>query len=226
MIPAFYGRCIHLQLTILSLTNEHVSSEPTVDFPRGVDGFGPERTSLASRRESDVTRRIVLDDDSETTFVFTGPQRNAQTDRPLFQEPQTQSEEEVEDENEEEEAEESEIDQVDTVGDMNMEEAIVSELQKSVKERPNVPRVKKSIRVSRHGIPYSSLPPGVVKKLATTFLRTSGNSNAKISKDTLHAIIQASDWFFEQVSEDLGAYAHHANRKTIDDNDVITLMKR
>lgn len=85
---------------------------------------------------------------------------------------------------------------------------------------------KKKAKVSKHGIPYPSLPAGVLKKLATTFARTSGNSKAKISKETLEAIMQASDWFFEQVSDDLGAYAAHAGRKTIDESDVVTLMAR
>jgi hypothetical protein len=38
--------------------------------------------------------------------------------------------------------------------------------------------------------------------------------------------MQASDWFFEQLGEDLQAYAKHAGRKTIDESDVLTLMKR
>lgn len=90
---------------------------------------------------------------------------------------------------------------------------------------PGVKLAKKPIRVSKHGIQYPSLPSGVVKKLATTFGRH-GGQNAKISKDTLAAIMQASDWFFEQVSEDLGAYAEHRGGKTIDESDVVTLMRR
>ena len=85
---------------------------------------------------------------------------------------------------------------------------------------------KRKVKVSKHGIPCPSLPAVVVKKLATTFARTSGNSKAKISKETLEDIMQASDWFFEQVSDDLGAYAAHAGRKTIDESDIVTLMAR
>ena len=90
---------------------------------------------------------------------------------------------------------------------------------------PGVKSAKKPIRVSKHGIQYPSLPSGVVKKLATTFGRH-GGQNAKISKDTLAAIMQASDWFFEQVSEDLGAYAEHRGGKMIEESDVVTLMRR
>ena len=92
----------------------------------------------------------------------------------------------------------------------------------------NKTRTKKSKeqKVSRHGIPYPSLPVAVVKKLAATFARSSGNGKSKIDKDTMAAIMQATDWFLEQVADDLGTYAKHARRRTIDESDVITLMKR
>lgn len=70
------------------------------------------------------------------------------------------------------------------------------------------------------------LPSGVVKRLATRFARTSTGAKTKISKDTLAAIEQASEWFFEQASQDLATYAKHAGRKTIDESDVMTLMRR
>lgn len=87
-------------------------------------------------------------------------------------------------------------------------------------------RLAKVQKMSRHGIPYPSLPSGVVKKLASTFAGTSGTSKAKINKETLAAILQASDWFFERLGDDLGTYAKHAGRQTIDETDVTTLMKR
>lgn len=80
-------------------------------------------------------------------------------------------------------------------------------------------------KVSRHGIEYPSLPAGVVKRLAQTFTKSSG-AKGKISPDALKAIIQASDWFFEQLGDDLSAYAKHAHRKTIDESDMLTLLKR
>ena len=104
-------------------------------------------------------------------------------------------------------------------------ETILHDLDTSVVRVPK-PAKKRKVKISKHGIQYPSLPAGVVKKLATTYARTGGNSKAKISKDTLDAVMQASDWFFEQVSDDLGAYAKHAGRKTIEESDIITLMKR
>ncbi|KAJ5692177.1 hypothetical protein N7462_001600 [Penicillium macrosclerotiorum] len=84
----------------------------------------------------------------------------------------------------------------------------------------------KQKKLSRHGIPIPNLPVGVVKKLATRFARTRAGSKTKINKATLAAIEQASSWYFEQVSQDLAAYSKHAGRKTIDESDVTTLLRR
>lgn len=94
----------------------------------------------------------------------------------------------------------------------------------STKREPMPPRMKN--RISRHGIEYPSLPPAFVKRVAQTALQSSGLSNPRISADTLTALTQASDWFFEQLGDDLGAYAHHAKRKTVEESDVVTLMRR
>ncbi|CAM1501612.1 Fc.00g035960.m01.CDS01 [Cosmosporella sp. VM-42] len=85
---------------------------------------------------------------------------------------------------------------------------------------------KKQKRISRHGIEYPSLPPSFVKRVAQTALQSSGLGNSRITADTLTALTQASEWFFEQLGDDLGAYADHAKRKTIEESDVVTLMKR
>ncbi|SPN99776.1 uncharacterized protein DNG_02627 [Cephalotrichum gorgonifer] len=85
---------------------------------------------------------------------------------------------------------------------------------------------KRGPQLSRFGIEYPPLPPAVVKRLAQTFAQTSGISKTKITPDTLDALCQASDWFFEQLGDSLGAYAKHAGRKTIDESDIITLMQR
>jgi histone H3/H4 len=85
---------------------------------------------------------------------------------------------------------------------------------------------KKQKRISQHGIEYPPLPPAFVKRVAQTALQSSGLSNQRLSAETLDALIQASEWFFEQLGDDLGAYADHAKRKTIEESDVFTLMKR
>jgi histone H3/H4 len=85
---------------------------------------------------------------------------------------------------------------------------------------------RKEKKLSRYGIRVPNLPSGVVKKIAMRFTRTGAGGRAKISKETLAAVEQASAWFFEQVSEDVSTYSKHAGRKTIDETDVITLMRR
>ena len=87
-------------------------------------------------------------------------------------------------------------------------------------------REKKELKRSRHGISYPPLPSSMIQKILKTTVRSSGAGRLKLSKDVLAAITQASDWFFEQIGEDLGAYASHARRKTIDESDVVTLMRR
>jgi histone H3/H4 len=87
-------------------------------------------------------------------------------------------------------------------------------------------RVQKAAVFTRHGLSCPSIPAGVVKKVASTFLKSSGKGQSQMNKETLKSIMQATDWFFEQISEDLESYAAHAGRKTIDESDVTTLMKR
>ncbi|TWU74631.1 hypothetical protein ED733_002506 [Metarhizium rileyi] len=85
---------------------------------------------------------------------------------------------------------------------------------------------KRQRRVSKHGIEYPALPPTFVKRVAQTALHSSGLSNPRVSADTLTALTQASEWFFEQLGDDLGAYANHAKRKVIEEGDMATLMRR
>lgn len=88
-------------------------------------------------------------------------------------------------------------------------------------------RRRRKLKLSKHGIEYPSLPSGVVKRLAMNFARGQGSGgNARINKEALHEIMRASDWFFEQISEDLACYASHARRKTIDENDIDVYMER
>ncbi|CCJ30863.1 unnamed protein product, partial [Pneumocystis jirovecii] len=91
-------------------------------------------------------------------------------------------------------------------------------LQNDMLESENL--FKDDLTLSRYGIPLPSLPSAFVKQLVANF------TTSKISKDALKEIILASDQFFEQVSEDLEAFAAHAGRKTIEDSDVIQLMRR
>ncbi|KAE8443433.1 hypothetical protein EG329_001830 [Mollisiaceae sp. DMI_Dod_QoI] len=216
-----------------ALDDEVFQAENTAvlrDFGLDRGGF-----SLAPSRDSDIRPMNLPADDTENTFVFTVPRRelseefapeNATYSQILDQ---GEDRELVADEDEkDEENDTGEQDHAKSPGilddDLSMQDALMQE-----SEVVDIMKVKnarkKKVKVSKHGTQYPPLPAGVVKKLATTFARTAG-SKAKINKEALDAVMQASDWFFEQVSDDLGAYAKHAGRKTIDESDIVTLMAR
>uniref|UniRef100_A0A0B7K2R4 CENP-T/Histone H4 histone fold domain-containing protein n=1 Tax=Bionectria ochroleuca TaxID=29856 RepID=A0A0B7K2R4_BIOOC len=113
-----------------------------------------------------------------------------------------------------------------TVGDIADITAISAVAADSERTERTKQPLKKRKRISRHGIEYPSLPSTFVKRVAQNALQNSGLSNTRISADTLAALEQASDWFFEQLGDDLEAYASHAKRKTIEESDVVTLMRR
>lgn len=87
-------------------------------------------------------------------------------------------------------------------------------------------RVSKPLKMSRHGIAYPSFPMRVTKRIVSTFIKSLGSHQKRLGRATLKTIMEASDQYFEQFSEDLGAFAHHGGRKKIDENDVIAVMKR
>ncbi|KAL2127017.1 hypothetical protein VTI74DRAFT_11472 [Chaetomium olivicolor] len=182
-------------------------------------------------RDSDFGIEIPVGDVNESTFVM-APEVQESPERPAVEEDQPmygdyaplmdQRSDDFDDEDllgdvpelEEEPVEVSRVEQQEET-----EASVVTA------RRAEVKRSKKSIKVSKHGIEYPSLPPAVVKRLAQTFAKASG-AKGKITSDAMKAIMQATDWFFEQLGEDLQAYAKHAGRKTIDESDVLTLMKR
>lgn len=123
--------------------------------------------------------------------------------------------------------------EADEDGDLQAYREEISAMDRSLQtqspERPasqkRAGRQRKSLNISRFGHEYPSVPAATVKMLATGFAKSQG-SKAKISKDTLDTLVQTSDFFFEQISEDLAAYAQHGGRKVIEESDVIALMKR
>ncbi|KAK2600732.1 hypothetical protein N8I77_010244 [Diaporthe amygdali] len=107
------------------------------------------------------------------------------------------------------------------LGDLASEAATAAAVERTTKQAVSKRLKKPGKKVSQHGIEYPSLPPAVVKRVAQRFA-----GKTKISPDTLAALMQASDWFFEQLGDDLSAYAKHAGRKTIEESDMLTLMRR
>ena len=101
-------------------------------------------------------------------------------------------------------------------------ESIAQQQQKREKQAPRPPprkRVKKPTAMSDLGLEYPSFPSRVVKKLAKA-------THAKIGNETLKVLTECTSLFFAQAASDLGAYARHAARRTIEEADVIQLMKR
>lgn len=86
---------------------------------------------------------------------------------------------------------------------------------------------RKKLKLTRNGNTVPALPSSLVKRVAIHSMTRIGKKKPVITRESLAALEQATEWFFEQVGEDLEAYSDHAKRrKRIDDADVVTLMKR
>ncbi|UNI24249.1 hypothetical protein JDV02_010012 [Purpureocillium takamizusanense] len=218
------------------------NNDPTADLGRASDFFPgfledlqerPEAADLTYdridveapwpatlERESDFGLQLPPGLDDQTTF--------------LMQDPLSESDEEAPDDQLEAEASlHRDLDDPSVAPpehddfDMPEADATTAELTGLVEQKASRAASRKpQKRISKHGIEYPSLPPSFVKRVAQTALQSSGLSNPRISADTLTALTQASEWYFEQLGDDLGAYARHAKRKTIEESDVATLMGR
>ena len=101
---------------------------------------------------------------------------------------------------------------------------ILTEIEAAAPSR--VPRRKK-LKLTRKGNAIPALPSSLIKRVAMDSMTRIGRKRPIINRESLAALEQATEWFFEQVGEDLEAYSNHAKRrKRIDDRDVVTLMKR
>lgn len=173
-------------------------------LPGDYDNAVADESGLQTARSNDLRSRNLIHPDGDTSFAFDIPV-DAVMDGPIIDTGQGQDNTMNHTE---------ELSETDAVEAPMTNGALVAER----KPRPTLQRK------SRNSTP--SLSAGVVKKLASSFARFSGSTKSKINKETLGAIMQASDWFFKQIGNDLGAYADHAGRKTIDETDVTILMKR
>ncbi|KFA49641.1 hypothetical protein S40293_01459 [Stachybotrys chartarum IBT 40293] len=202
------------------------------DLQARANDLGFEQTDDATRRmtmgrESDFGLAVPAGLDDQTTFLMSEPGLEMDQSSPLAEQSITEAVASAE-------AQErtGEVVPGDDEVDLSLEDDVVddqfdvTEATATVPASKRGPKTKKQKRLSRLGIEYPPLPPSFVKRVAQTSLQTSGLSNSRISPDTLTALTQASEWFFEQLGDDLGAYASHAKRKTIEEGDVHTLMLR
>ena len=97
-------------------------------------------------------------------------------------------------------------------------------IEEAVKTRARRPR---KLKLTKDGNPLPSLPSKVIKKAALDAMFRLGKKPPTINRESMAALEQATEWFFEQVGEDLSVYSGHAKRrKRIDGSDVWMLMKR
>ncbi|KXH68531.1 hypothetical protein CSAL01_11612 [Colletotrichum salicis] len=222
-----------------ALDEEGREAEETLDR---VEEEDLRRQTLASARDSDFGFEVPIDADNQTTFMMavdgqSSPARPLPeiTDEqpllniaPVEDEPAAPLDEDLGfgtsyyDMRSSTPIEPTEATQRDLDG--QTEVSTVQLLEQEQGQRPR--KTKRGVKLSKYGVEYPSLPPAVVKRLATTFAKSSGISKTKIAPDALAEIQRASDWFFEQLGDDLSAYAKHAKRKTIDESDMLTLMRR
>ncbi|KAH0848446.1 hypothetical protein AYO21_02533 [Fonsecaea monophora] len=85
---------------------------------------------------------------------------------------------------------------------------------------------RKKLKLTRQGEMVPSLPRSLIRRAAIEAQARLGNRRPKLGRDHMQALEQATEWYFEQVGEDLGAYSTHARRKRIDQSDVLMLMRR
>ncbi|KAI9645314.1 hypothetical protein NHQ30_006050 [Ciborinia camelliae] len=207
---------------------------------------GLHRRSLLPGRSSDIRPYNSPSEERDATFVFTIPQpevpvqfdsspppETSQIGGPAMDEPSPPHDDIQEDDfamDEEAMNRENDSPRL-SIGTFENsrpsdDETSKEPMQKAVYEISNRTFQKKNNKVSKHGLKYSTLPLGLVKKHAMNLARNGASKGDKLSRDALDAIMQATDWFFEQISDDLGTYSEHAGRKTIDESDVLMLMRR
>ena len=106
-------------------------------------------------------------------------------------------------------------------------EAAPAQVLSPTKSKQTTVSRRKKQKVSKHGLKVPALPSSLMKRLGMDALISLGRRKSRIGRDSLKALEQATEWFFEQIGEDLEAYSQHAGRKRrIDDSDVLALMKR
>lgn len=88
-------------------------------------------------------------------------------------------------------------------------------------------RPKKKLKMNRRGNLVPALPSSLIKRIVHESQEKAGKRKTTLGKDHMKALEQATEWFFEQVSEDLEAYSQHGRRKKrVSEDDVLLLMSR
>jgi histone H3/H4 len=100
---------------------------------------------------------------------------------------------------------------------------ILTPIEAAAVHRPR----RKRVKLTRHGVAIPALPSNLVKRIAIEAMTRQGQRKPTIDRAGLKALEQATEWFFDQIGEDLEAYSNHAGRtKRVDASDVVTLIRR
>jgi histone H3/H4 len=88
-------------------------------------------------------------------------------------------------------------------------------------------RARKRLKLTRHGHAIPSLPSSLIRRIATETQTRIGKRKPKLGREHMKALEQATEWFFEQVGEDLKAFSGHAKRKKrVHESDMLMLMRK
>lgn len=90
-----------------------------------------------------------------------------------------------------------------------------------------VTRPRRRLKMNHRGNMIPSIPSSLIKRIVHESQAKANKRKTTLGKDHMKALEQATEWFFEQVSEDLETYSQHSRRKKrIDADDVLLLMRR
>ncbi|KAK5077883.1 hypothetical protein LTR51_000065 [Lithohypha guttulata] len=100
-------------------------------------------------------------------------------------------------------------------------------LLESVAATASSTRPRKRLKVNQRGNMVPGLPSSLIKRIVNDLQQKANKRKVTLGKEHMQALEQATEWFFEQASEDLEAFSGHGRRKKrIDDDDVLLLMRR
>ncbi|KAJ9662927.1 hypothetical protein H2198_001155 [Neophaeococcomyces mojaviensis] len=89
------------------------------------------------------------------------------------------------------------------------------------------PQARRKLKMNQRGNMVPSLASSLIKRIVHDSQEKGKKRKTTLGKEHMKALEQATEWFFEQVGQDLEAYSSHGKRKKrIDADDVLLLMRR
>lgn len=99
-------------------------------------------------------------------------------------------------------------------------------LESIISNSQNLRRRRKRLKLTKHNIAVPCLPTSLIKRVAMQTQLDLNRKRPAFGKDHVAALEQATEWFFEQIGEDLAAFAEHGRKKRVDASDALLLIKR